>query len=66
MFPYSGYYSWLNRTPIKKKLENKNLKIKIAEIYWQNRVKYGSPRIHKKLKNTDEKTWIKSQAKKEV
>jgi len=46
----SGYYSWLNRTPSKRKLENEKLKIKIAEIYWQNRGTYGSPRIHKKLK----------------
>ena len=46
----SEYYSWLNRTPSKKKLENEELKIKIAEIYWQSRCTYGSPRIHQKLK----------------
>jgi len=46
----SGYYSWLNRTPSKRKLENEELKIKIAEIYWQSRGTYGSPRIHEKLK----------------
>ena len=46
----SGYYSWLKRTPSKRKLENKRLKVKIAEIYWQSRGTYRSPRIHEKLK----------------
>lgn len=46
----SGYYSWLNRKPSHRQLTNKELKLKIAEIYWQTRGTYGSPRIHKKLK----------------
>jgi len=46
----SGYYSWLNREPSQRQITNKQLKLKIAEIYWQNKGRYGSPRIHRKLK----------------
>lgn len=45
----SGYYSWLNREPSQKQLTNEELKIKIAEIYWQSRGTYGSPRIYRQL-----------------
>ncbi|WP_143710044.1 IS3 family transposase [Halothermothrix orenii] len=46
----SGYYSWLSRKPGKRQLTNEKLKLKIDKIYWQNRGRYGSPRIHKQLK----------------
>ncbi|MFW6030288.1 MAG: IS3 family transposase [Halanaerobiales bacterium] len=45
----SGYYKWLNRKPSKNKKLNEELKLKIAEIYWQNSGRYGSPRIYEKL-----------------
>jgi len=45
----SGYYDWLNREPSQRQLENKKLKDKIAEIYWQHSGRYGSPRIHRQL-----------------
>ena len=46
----SGYYDWLNRKPSQRQLENEKLKIKIAEIYWQHKGRYGSPRIYRQLK----------------
>jgi len=46
----SGYYDWLNREPSQRQLENEKLKLKIAEIYWQHKGRYGSPRIYRQLK----------------
>jgi putative transposase len=46
----SGYYSWINRKPSQRQITNEQLKLKIAEIYWQNSGRYGSPRIYRKLK----------------
>lgn len=46
----SGYYSWLNREPSQRQITNEQLKLKIAEIYWQNSGRYGSPRIYRKFK----------------
>ena len=46
----SGYYGWLNRKPSQRQLENEKLKLKIAEIYWQHKGRYGSPRIYRQLK----------------
>lgn len=47
----SGYYKWLKRKPSTIKKENEILKTKIAEIYWQSRGTYGSPRIYEHLRN---------------
>jgi transposase InsO family protein len=46
----SGYYGWLNRKPSQRQIENEKLKLKIAEIYWQHKGRYGSPRIYRQLK----------------
>ncbi|GAB6138512.1 hypothetical protein JCM15060_17010 [Halanaerobaculum tunisiense] len=46
----SGYYKWLNRKPSQREKLNEELKLKIAEIYWQHNGTYGSPRIHKVLR----------------
>lgn len=46
----SGYYKWLKRKPSKREEENETLKFKVAQIYWQSRGTYGSPRIYKQLK----------------
>jgi len=35
----SGYYNWLNREPSPRELKNEKPKLKIAEIYWQNKGK---------------------------
>jgi putative transposase len=45
----SGYYHWLNHPISQRKIKDMELKQKITEIYHQNRKRYGSPRIHKKL-----------------
>lgn len=45
----SGYYSWLNRGPSERELENNRLCKRIKKI-WKNSYKtYGSPRIHGQL-----------------
>lgn len=46
----SGYYSWLNRKPSKRKLENQGLKLRIAQIYSEKDGRYGSPRIYRQLR----------------
>ena len=43
----SGYYDCLEREVGQRQLENEELKLKIAKIYWQNKGCYESPRIHK-------------------
>lgn len=45
----SGYYNWSKRSLSQREQENNILKQKIAQIYWQSRGTYGSPRIHKQL-----------------
>ncbi|ACL69206.1 Integrase catalytic region [Halothermothrix orenii H 168] len=50
MYPGQDITAGLKRKPGKRELTNKKLKLKIAEIYWQTRGRYGSPRIHKQLK----------------
>ncbi len=41
----SGYYSWLNRSESKRSIENKKLKQEIRKIYFENKCRYGSPKI---------------------
>ncbi len=47
----SGYYSWMNRTPSKRKLENKILEEKLKEIHRNSRGTYGLPRLQISLKS---------------
>jgi len=46
----SGYYDWRKRQPSARSIEDEKLKLKIQEIYTQNKGRYGSPRIYKALK----------------
>jgi len=46
----SGYYSWLNRPESLRKQENGKLAAQIKVIHGQKRKTYGSPRIHRELK----------------
>ena len=45
----SGYYSWLNHKPGKRKLANTKLDEDITTIYTKNKKRYGAPRITKTL-----------------
>jgi len=45
----SGYYQWIKYPESTRKIEDRDLKQKIVEIYSNSRRTYGSPRIHQKL-----------------
>lgn len=47
----SSYYAWLKRPESSRKKENRKLAAKIEVIHGQYRKVYGSPRIHKELKD---------------
>jgi len=46
----SGFYAWRNRKPSMRAKANEKLLLEIKEIYHDSRKTYGSPRIHKKLR----------------
>ena len=45
----SGFYSWRDRLPSKRSVEDKRLLDKIEKAYKASRETYGSPRIHQVL-----------------
>lgn len=45
----SGYYSWRDRSPSRRSLENKRLTKKIRRVWTDSGKTYGSPRIHQQL-----------------
>lgn len=47
----SGYYSWLNRRPSKRELENSHLKSTILELHEKFKFRLGSPKMHHELKD---------------
>ena len=51
----SGYYSWLKRKPSKHAQRDAELSEMIVEVHQFSRGTYGSPRIHKELKERGEK-----------
>jgi putative transposase len=59
----SGYYDFLKKEPSKRTRENQRLLERIKESYKKSRGVYGSPRIHKDLKNDGEKCSRKRIAK---
>ena len=46
----SGYYSWLNRKPSKREIEDKKLATRIKEIFDEEKQRAGAERISKRLK----------------
>jgi hypothetical protein len=46
----SSYYNWLKNPVCKRKIENEMFSNLIYDIYHQSKRTYGSPRIHKELK----------------
>ena len=59
----AGYYDFLKRKPSNIALENQRLTGEIKKIHKESRGIYGSPRIHKELKNKEEKCSRKRVAK---
>jgi len=51
----TGYYEFLKRKIGKRSMENQRLIGKIKEIHQNSRGTYGSPRVHRELKNRGEK-----------
>jgi len=47
----SGYYDWLKRKPSARQQEELQLLGQIVEIHNQSRQTYGSPRVHRVLRN---------------
>lgn len=47
----SGYYSWKDRKPSKRAVENEALTARIVEIYQHSKQTYGSPRIAAQLRD---------------
>ena len=46
----SGYYAWRDRAPSARSREDAQLKVKIAAYHAASRRSYGSPRIHRDLR----------------
>ena len=47
----SSYYAWLSRKKSKRQIENEELMLKIKHYFKLSRQAYGSPRIHKDLRD---------------
>jgi len=47
----SGYYDWLKRQPSRRAREDVELSQQIVDIHTRSRETYGSPRIHRSLKD---------------
>lgn len=45
----SGFYEWSSRAPSATQLANEELADKIEDIFFENKMRYGSPRITKEL-----------------
>lgn len=50
----SGYYDWRIRKPSVSERRRRSLLTRIVSIYQANRQVYGSPRIHKELRESGE------------
>lgn len=47
----AGYYSWRGRRASRRTIENERLLVEIRALYFANRGRYGSPRLHDELKD---------------
>ncbi|MFC1482884.1 IS3 family transposase [Candidatus Margulisiibacteriota bacterium] len=45
----SGFYTWLNRKPSTRQVENNMLLVEIEKVFIKSRKCYGYPRVHKEL-----------------
>jgi len=46
----SGFYAWFDRPPAERALEDQRLTVEIAAVYKASRRTYGSPRVHRELR----------------
>ena len=51
----AGFYAWLDRVPSARSQRDRELRLKIVAIHKQSRKRYGSPRIHAKLLEENER-----------
>ena len=51
----TGYYAWQVRPPSRRWQRDNQLRVAIRAIYAENRRRYGSPRIHRELRNRAER-----------
>ena len=50
----SSFYGWTNRSPSKRKIDNKKLSGKIVDIFENSKKSYGYPRVYNQLKRQGE------------
>lgn len=50
----SGYYRWRSRPESRRAREDRRLLVAIRAVYQQSRCNYGSPRVHRQLKQQKE------------
>jgi transposase InsO family protein len=47
----SGYYAWLGRDESARQCEDRVLAVEVAAVFAENKRRYGSPRVHRELRN---------------
>ena len=50
----SGYYAWCAREPSERAKTDQRLLLRIREVFTHTRGRYGSPRVHERLKKSGE------------
>ncbi len=50
----SGYYRWRSQLPSQREKENERLLEKIRVVHQESRMSYGSPKVHRKLRQAGE------------
>lgn len=60
---HSGYYSWRQRKPSPRYLENQRLLERIKGVSQENRQIYGSPRVTRELRHQGEKCGVRRVAR---
>jgi putative transposase len=58
-FTCSGYYAWRRRPESKHAQDDRRLTMKVKESFVQSRGTYGSPRVHRALRNKNERVGIR-------
>jgi putative transposase len=47
----SGYYAWLERDESARSMDDRVLAVEVAAVFAESKKRYGSPRIHRELRN---------------
>lgn len=59
----SGYYAWRRRDPSARALEDRRLAARVKATFEENRGVYGSPRIHRELREAGEEVGVRRVAR---